>query len=80
MARKDARSIRWVRETHARYLPEVMTVEQAARYLGIGRNAAYEAARSGELPALRIGRRVLVSRLALERTMLGLGSVSDGTS
>jgi excisionase family DNA binding protein len=38
----------------------VITVEEAARALRIGRSAAYEAVRRGQLPALRIGRRVLV--------------------
>jgi excisionase family DNA binding protein len=79
MAGKEARSIRWARETQIERLPEVMTVAQAARYLGIGRNAAYEAARRGELPAIRIGRRVLVSRIALERTVLGLVRHEGGT-
>jgi excisionase family DNA binding protein len=37
-----------------------ITVEDAAQLLGIGRSAAYEAARRGDIPTLRIGRRVLV--------------------
>lgn len=48
-----------------------LTVEEAARYLGIGRSAAYAAARSGELPTVRIGRRLLVPRHALERMLAG---------
>ncbi len=32
----------------------------AANVLGIGRDAAYLAARNGELPTLRMGRRILV--------------------
>jgi excisionase family DNA binding protein len=39
-----------------------MTVEEAARLLGISRNSAFRAVRSGELPAIRIGRRLLVPR------------------
>lgn len=35
-------------------------VEQAAHLLGIGRTAAYEAARLGTLPTVRMGRRLLV--------------------
>jgi excisionase family DNA binding protein len=38
-----------------------ITVEESAELLGIGRGTAYEAARAGQLPALHIGRRVLVS-------------------
>jgi len=52
--------------------PDVLTVAEAARRLRVGRNSAYEAARRGELPVVRIGRRLLVPRLALER-LLGLG-------
>ena len=35
-------------------------VPEAGRLLGLGRNAAYEAARRGEIPTLRIGQRLLV--------------------
>ena len=52
-------------------LPEVMTVEQAARYLGIGRNSAYEAIHRGDLPALRIGKLLRVSRYHLEQMVRG---------
>jgi excisionase family DNA binding protein len=47
-----------------------VTVEEAAQQLGIGRQTAYEAARAGDLPTIRIGRRLLVPRARLER-MLG---------
>ena len=43
----------------------VMSVESAAKALHISRNLAYEAARDGRLPCIRIGRRLLVSRRAL---------------
>lgn len=46
-----------------------VTVEEAARLLGIGRGSAYEAARTGEIPALRIGRRLLVPVAALEELL-----------
>lgn len=46
-----------------------VTVEEAARLLGIGRNSAFAAVQRGEIPALRIGRRVLVPRAALERLL-----------
>ncbi len=47
------------------------TVTEAAELLGIGRSAAYEAARSGQLPTIRIGKRVLVPVAALERLLAG---------
>lgn len=46
-----------------------LTVPQAAAALGISRNLAYEAARDGRIPAIRIGRRLLVSRRALEKLL-----------
>ncbi len=48
-----------------------MTVEEAAERLGISRTLAYELASTGRLPApvLRLGRRIVVSRLALERVL-----------
>ena len=37
-----------------------LTVEEAARVLGIGRSTAYEAVRCGQIPAMRLGRRAIV--------------------
>jgi excisionase family DNA binding protein len=47
-------------------LPRVLTVEEAAQVLRIGRTAAYEAVRRGEVPSIRVGRRLLVPRHRLE--------------
>ena len=44
-----------------------LTVEEVAAVLRIGRSTAYAAARSGEIPAVRVGHRLLVPRAALER-------------
>jgi excisionase family DNA binding protein len=45
-----------------------VSIEEAAREIGIGRSTAYAAAQRRELPGLiRIGRRLLVSREALDR-------------
>ncbi len=46
-----------------------LTIEEAARMLGLSRNGAYEAAARGDLPVIRIGRRILVPRIALERLL-----------
>ncbi|MFZ1123623.1 MAG: helix-turn-helix domain-containing protein [Candidatus Baltobacteraceae bacterium] len=46
-----------------------VTTAEAARLLGISRNLAYEAARRGEIPTIRIGRRILVPLAALERLL-----------
>jgi excisionase family DNA binding protein len=45
------------------------SVEAAAKALGIGRNQAYAAAARGELPVIRIGKRLLVPIAALERLL-----------
>src|SRR5689334_12172304 len=59
--------------------PDVLTIAEAARRLRIGRNSAYEAVRRGELPVVRIGRRLLVPRRALERLLDGdRGDESEG--
>ena len=40
--------------------PLTLTVEQTAKLLGIGRSTAYELVRSGDIPSLRLGRRIVV--------------------
>ena len=57
--------------------PLTITVEEAARLLGVSRGSAYEAARRGELPTIRLGRRLLVPRHHLE-AMIGPLSNGDG--
>ncbi|HMS47714.1 MAG: helix-turn-helix domain-containing protein [Candidatus Microthrix subdominans] len=42
-----------------------VTVEEAASLLSLGRTAAYEAARRGEIPTRRLGRRLIVPVPAL---------------
>jgi len=50
------------------------SLAEAAERLGIGRTLAYEAAKRGELPVCRIGRRMVVPRAALLRL---LGELSE---
>lgn len=50
-----------------------LTVERTAQLLGISRNGCYQAIARGEVPALRIGRRMLVPTARL-RSILGLGA------
>lgn len=47
----------------------VFTVEEAAQLLGISRSFAYEAVQRGEVPSMRIGRRILVPKAALNRLL-----------
>ncbi|CAN5462085.1 hypothetical protein BH20ACT21_BH20ACT21_00020 [soil metagenome] len=46
-------------------LPAVLTVEEVARLLRVGRTACYSAIRSGELPSIRLGRAIRVPKHAL---------------
>jgi len=46
-----------------------MTVREAAAALKISRGLAYQAARDGSIPTIRIGRRLLVPRRALEKLL-----------
>ena len=52
-------------------LPPTISVEQAAKLLGVSRSAAYRAAASGQLPTITFGRRLLVPTSRLLE-MLGL--------
>lgn len=46
-----------------------LTVSEAGRLLGISRQSAYDAATRGDLPTIRIGRRLLVPTAALRRML-----------
>ena len=46
-----------------------LTVEEAARVLGIGRSLAYELVSRGELPSVRLGRRIVVPVAALDELL-----------
>ena len=52
---------------------QTVSVPEAGKVLGVGRNASYEAARKGGIPTLRIGKRLVVPIPALER-LLALGA------
>jgi excisionase family DNA binding protein len=51
------------------------TVEETAALLGLSRNLAYAGVASGQIPSVKIGRRIVVPRLALER-LLGSPTLS----
>jgi excisionase family DNA binding protein len=48
-----------------------MSVREAAHALGISTSLVYELVRVGRLPGIRLGRRVVISRSALERFVDG---------
>ena len=55
-----------------------MSVEEAAIVLGISRTFAYEAVARGEIPCIRIGRRILVPKIALEKMLTSAGTTGSG--
>ena len=46
-----------------------LSIEEAAKVLGIGRNLCYERVKTGEIPVIKIGRRLLVPKKALEKLL-----------
>lgn len=63
-----------------------LTVEEVAVVLGVSRSTAYEGVRTGQIPSIRIGRRVLVpwpsleAMLAEPAAVLGNRIVGSATS
>jgi excisionase family DNA binding protein len=69
MGRGDNQASKCAREDPTRSL--VFTVAQTAELLGLGRNQTYEAVQRGDIPSIRIGKRILVPRFALENMLAG---------
>jgi hypothetical protein len=64
---------------------ETVSVEHAARRLGISRSRAYASAREDGaivpgVPVLRAGRKLLVPIRALDRVLLADSTATDGTT
>lgn len=47
----------------------VLTVEEAGHHLGVSRATAYESVERGEIPSIRLGRRLVVPTAALRRML-----------
>lgn len=45
--------------------PDVLTVPDVARLLRIGKNKAYELVKTGQLPAMKLGKRLLIPKSIL---------------
>jgi excisionase family DNA binding protein len=46
-----------------------LSVTECAKILGLGRNSTYMAVARGEIPVVRIGKRLLIPKKALERML-----------
>jgi excisionase family DNA binding protein len=57
-----------------------LSVEEAGPLLGISRDLAYDLVACGDLPSVRLGRRIVVPRRALEETLARMvrPAVDDG--
>jgi excisionase family DNA binding protein len=63
-------------EESARNAPERRTVNlwpEAGKILGLSRGGTFAAAARGDIPTIRIGRRILVSRATLEKMLEARG-------
>ncbi len=59
------------------YRMPTLTVAQVAELYGISRATAYEGVRTGDIPSIRVGRRILVPTAAVRR-LLGLEAPGGG--
>jgi excisionase family DNA binding protein len=50
---------------------QTITIPEAGRVLGIGRDSAYRAAHRGQIPTLTLGRRVIVPTAQLRKLLEG---------
>jgi len=46
-----------------------LNVKEAAMMLGLSRNSAYQGVLTGEIPHIKVGKRILIPRLALEKML-----------
>jgi len=57
--------------------PLTLSVEEAGRLLSCSRGHSYRLAKAGLLPVLRLGRKLRVPRVALERMLAEAGKEVD---
>jgi excisionase family DNA binding protein len=53
------------------------SVREAAQLLGISKNSAYQACHKGQIPCLKVGRRILIPKPRFD-LLLGNNEVKDG--
>jgi excisionase family DNA binding protein len=48
-----------------------LNVKEAAQALGLSRNSVYQGCIKGEIPHVKVGKRILIPKAQLERLLLG---------
>ena len=51
-----------------------LTVSETAKLLGLSRNSTYQGVLTGEIPCVKVGKRILIPRLALEKMLAEVGN------
>jgi len=51
---------------------QTLSVEDAGEILGLSRGAAYARAKDGSLPTIRLGKRLLVPKAALDKLLMSV--------
>jgi len=59
-----------VTETESFDEPLTLSVQATARMLGLSRASVYEAIRTGQIPSIRFGKRIVVPRVALNKILI----------
>ena len=47
----------------------ILSVTETAYLLGLSRNATYQGVQSGAIPSIRVGKRILIPKAALDRML-----------
>ena len=58
----------------------ILSVTETAYLLGLSRNSTYQGVQSGAIPSIRVGKRILVPRAALERMLECGGTNADNNT
>ena len=52
----------------------VYTIAEVGEMLGLGRNAAYDAAKRGDFPTIKIGKRIRIPKIAFNKMLEAAGA------
>ncbi len=58
----------------------ILSVTETACLLGLSRNSTYQGVQSGAIPSIRVGKRILVPKAALDRMLECGGTNADNNT